>query len=455
MAYWYRRVFVLAIPLILSNLTQPLLSTVDTILSGHLPGPAALGGVAVAGVFFNSVFWTFGFLRMSTTGLVAQAHGARDHQELRLHFARAFLSAVAIGAVILAVQQPLISLSIRLLGAGPEVALNAAVYCHIRIWSAPAALANYVILGSLLGRQHARMALVIQAVINVVNVALALWLVLGLHWGVAGIATATMAADYAGLLLGLAITIQLKTLSAVHSSGQARDRIRLHELLHGESLHRLFALNRDLLLRTLSLVAAYAWFTRAGAREGDATLAANAVLLNLHMIASYALDGFANATEALVGAAIGAQRLADYRAVLRASTVAAAVVALLMSLTYLVFGAEFVRLFTNLEPVRQLAMRYLPWAIVMPSIAVWGFQLDGIFIGATRARDLRDSMLISFFGYLALAIALEHWIGNNGLWCALLCFMILRSATLGLRLPRVEKSFAAPVPVSLGPFLYP
>jgi MATE family multidrug resistance protein len=128
--------------------------------------------------------------------------------------------------------------------------------------------------------------------------------------------------------------------------------------------------------------------------------------------------------------------------------VAAAVVALLMSLTYLVFGAEFVRLFTNLEPVRQLAMRYLPWAIVMPSIAVWGFQLDGIFIGATRARDLRDSMLISFFGYLALAIALEHWIGNNGLWCALLCFMILRSATLGLRLPRVEKSFAAPVPVS-------
>jgi MATE family multidrug resistance protein len=448
MAYWYRRVFLLAIPLILSNLTQPLLSTVDTVLSGHLPGPAALGGVAVGGIFFNSVFWTFGFLRMSTTGLVAQAYGARDHQELRLHFVRALLSAIAIGAVILAVRGPLIALSIRLLGAGPEVAQNAAVYCHIRIWSAPAALANYVILGSLLGRQRARTALLIQAAINVVNVAIAIWLVLHLHWGVAGIATATMAADYAGLLIGLAITIQSMALSAVHSSGEARSRIRLHELMHGPSLRHLFALNRDLLLRTLSLVAAYAWFTRSGAREGDATLAANAVLLNLHMIASYALDGFANATEALVGAAIGARRVADYRAVLRASTVAAGVVAVLMSLTYLVFGADIVRLLTNLEPVKLLAMRYLPWAIAMPTIAVWGFQLDGIFIGATRARDLRDSMLISFFGYLALAIALEHWFGNNGLWCAFICFMVLRGTTLALRLPGIEKSFVVPVPVS-------
>ncbi|MGO9336475.1 MAG: MATE family efflux transporter [Terracidiphilus sp.] len=446
MAYWYRRVFLLAIPLILSNLTQPLLSTVDTVLSGHLPGAAALGGVAVGGIFFNSVFWTFGFLRMSTTGLVAQAYGARDHQELRLHFARALLSAVAIGAVLLAVKGPLISLSITLLGAGPEVARNAGVYCHIRIWSAPAALANYVILGSLLGRQRARTALAIQAAINAVNVAVALWLVLNLHWGVAGIATATMTADYAGLLLGLVITVQSKVLARGHASEGTGRQIRWPELVHGPSLRHLFALNRDLLLRTLSLVAAYAWFTRSGAREGDVMLAANAVLLNLHGIASYALDGFANATEALVGAAVGARRVADYKAVLRASTVAAGVVAGLMSLTYLLLGGELVRLFTNLEPVRVLAMRYLPWAIVMPSIAVWGFQLDGIFIGATRARDLRDSMLISFLGYLGLAIALERWFGNAGLWCAFVCFMVLRGTTLGLRLPGIEKSFAAGVP---------
>ena len=257
-----------------------------------------------------------------------------------------------------------------------------------------------------------------------------------------------MLADYAGLLLGLVITIQLKTLSAAHATGEARDRIQLHELLHAPSLRHLFALSRDLLIRTLSMVAAYAWFTRAGARQGDVILAANAVLLNLHMIASYALDGFANAAEALVGESLGARRLPDYRAVLRASTVAAAVVALLLSVTYLLTGPELVRLFTNQEPIRVVAMRYLPWAIAMPIVSVWAFQLDGIFIGATRGRDLRNSMLVAFLGYLALAVLLERAFGNHGLWCALALFMILRAVTLGLRLPGIEKKlFAAPASI--------
>jgi MATE family multidrug resistance protein len=443
MAHWYRRVFLLAIPLILSNLTQPLLSTVDTILSGHLPGPAALGGVAIGGIFFNAVFWTFGFLRMGTTGLVAQAHGAQNQHALRLHFFRALFSALAIGVVILALRLPLISVAIRLLGASPEVARNAAVYCGIRIWSAPAALANYAILGYLLGRQRARTALGVQAAINAVNMAVALWLVMGMHWGVAGIATATLTADWTGLLLGLAIT-----LSGLFSSSLAVSPIRWRELADGPSLRHLFALNRDILVRTVSLVAAFAWFTRAGARMGDATLAANAVLLNLQSIASYALDGFANATEALVGESVGARRRADYRAILRASTVSAFLVAALISLLYFLFGDGLIRIFTNQESVRLLAMRYLPWAVMLPLVSVAGFQLDGIFIGATRARDLRNSMLIASAVYLALAIVLEWLMGNNGLWCAFSCFMALRGVTLGWRLPRIEKGFSSASPVS-------
>jgi MATE family multidrug resistance protein len=439
MAYWYRRVFLLAIPLILSNLTQPLLSTVDTVLSGHLPGAAALGGVAVGGIFFNAIYWSFGFLRMGTTGLVAQAHGARDHDQLRLHFVRGLGSALVIGALILAVQGPVIAGTVRMLGASDAVAANAKLYCHIRIWSAPAALANYVILGYLLGRQRARTALVLQAAVNVVNVAVALWLVMRWHWGVAGIATATMMADWAGCALGL---------------GLARDAVRhpetpahvsWRELAHGPSLRHLFALNRDIFLRTLGLVAAYAWFTRAGAREGDATLAANAVLMNLHFIASYGLDGFANATEALVGESVGARKLKNYRAVLRASTVCAFVVAAAASLVYLLAGSRIVGLFTNQEAVRTLAVHYLPWAMGLPVISVWGFQLDGIFIGATRARELRDSMLISFAVFLVLAIGLEYVWGNNGLWAAFCCFMMLRGLTLGLRLPRIERVFQEPV----------
>lgn len=434
MANWYRRVFLLAIPLILSNLTQPLLSTVDTVLSGHLPGAAALGGVAMGGIFFNAVFWTFGFLRMGTTGLVAQAHGASDQDALRLHFLRGLASALLIGGLLVALRGPLIALAITLLGASPDVRQNAVLYCHVRMWSAPAALANYVILGFLLGRQHARTALGLQAAVNVVNVAVALWLVVRLRRGVAGIATATMLADYAGFVVGLAL-IWWAWPRPVERP------VHWQELLDGPSLRRLFALNRDLLLRTLSLVAAYGWFTRAGARAGDATLAANAVLLNLHWIATYALDGFANATEALVGEAVGAGRMEDYRAVLRASTVSAGAVAAILSLIFVVTGAPLVGVFTNQAPVRLLALRFLPWAMVLPLVSVWGYQMDGVFIGATRARELRDSMLLAFVGFLALAIGLERAMGNHGLWCAFCGFMILRGLLLGWRLPRIEQAF--------------
>jgi MATE family multidrug resistance protein len=439
MGYWYRRVFVLAIPLILSNLTQPLLSTVDTVLSGHLPGAAALGGVAVAGIFFNGVFWTFAFLRMGTTGLVAQAYGARDTHGLRLHLLRAMLTAMAIGAVVLALQGPLIAGAIRLLGASAAVRENALLYCHIRIWAAPAALANYVILGDLLGRQRARTALALQATINVVNVVVALLLVVRLHWGVAGIATGTLTADWAGLALGLWLARE-----------HARDPIpmRWRELADGASLRHLFALNRDILLRTAGLVAAYAWFTRTGARAGDAVLAANAVLMNLHFIASYGLDGFANATEALVGEAIGARRREDFRAVLRASSTAALVVAGLVSAAYFGFGRQLVGLFTNQEAVRALAVRYLPWVVALPVLSVAGFQLDGVFIGATRARDLRDSMLVSVGAFLLMAVGLERWMGNDGLWCAFCLFNVLRGLTLGMRLPRIERVFAETAAVS-------
>ena len=434
MPYWYRRVFLLAIPLILSNLTQPLLSMVDTILSGHLPSPAALGGVAVGGIFFNSIYWTFGFLRMATTGLVAQSHGAGDQDQLMHHFGRALLTAGLIGVLLLAVQRPLISAALALLGASSEVHRNALLYCSIRIWSAPAALANYTILGYLLGRQRARTALLLQAAINVVNIAVALALVLWRHWGVAGIATATMTAEWTGCILGLAIML---------ATGARASHLRWTELVDGASLRRLFALNRDILLRTLSLVAAYMWFTRTGARSGNAILAANAVLINFLWIAGYGLDGFANATEALVGEAIGAGRVADFRAVLKASSVSAFTVSTGLSLLYLLFGRNLIAVFTNQEAVRSLAVQYLPWLIVLPLVAVWSFLLDGVYIGATRAQELRDSMLISLVGYLGLAIVLTARFGNHGLWCAMLAFMALRAITLALRLPAVERnSFA-------------
>jgi MATE family multidrug resistance protein len=295
-------------------------------------------------------------------------------------------------------------------------------------------LANYTILGYLLGRQHARTALLVQAAISVVNLILALALVLWWHWGVAGIATATMTAEWTGCILGLALMLAM---------GARPIHIRYSELVDGGSLRRLFALNRDIFLRTLSLVAAYAWFTRTGARSGNAILAANAVLINFLWIAAYGLDGFANATEALVGEAIGARRVADFRAVLKASSVSAFAVAAATSFLYLLFGRNIIAAFTNQETTRALAAQFLPWLVVLPLVAVWSFLLDGVFIGATRAQELRDSMLISLAGFLGLAVVLTARFGNHGLWCAMLAFMALRATTLALRLPGIErKSFA-------------
>ena len=431
MSYWYKRVLLLAIPLILSNLTQPLLSTVDTVLSGHLQGPAALGGVALGGIFFNAIFWTFGFLRMATTGLVAQSYGANDHEELLRHLGRAMLLAFAIGGLILLMQAPLISLAMTALGASPEVRQNAAIYCGIRIWSAPASLANYVILGYLLGRQRARAALLLQVAVNLVNVVVALYLVLMLHWGIAGIATATLSAEWSGCALGLVV---------LAAAGVRPSQLRWAEVMHVPSLRKLFALNRDILLRTVSLVAAYAWFTRTGARAGDATLAANAVLMNFHWIASYGLDGFANATEALVGQAIGANRITDYRAILKASFTAAFLVAAFISLVYLLLGRAIIAVFTSQDSVRQLAAHFLPWIVLLPVASVWSFELDGIFIGATRAHELRNSMLISFAGFFVLALVLGDRFGNQGLWAAMLAFMLLRGLTLAFGLPRIAKT---------------
>ena len=432
MSPFSRRIWALAIPLILSNLTQPLLSTVDTVLSGHLPGAAALGGVAMGGIFFNAVFWSFAFLRMGTTGLVAQAHGARDAHQLRLHFARALLMALAIGAVILLAQRPLVAVAMQLLGGSAEVQSNARIYCLIRIWSAPAALSGYAILGYLLGRQQARMALLLQAAINLINVSLALWMVIGLHRGVAGIATATMLSDWAGFLLGL--------LLIWHSWPQAgTGRAPWAGLLDGRSLRHLIALNRDILLRTASLVFVFAWFTRTGARLGDATLAANAVLINLHLLASYARAGFANATEALTGEAVGAHRRQDYQSVLRASTSIAFAVAALIALFYALAGTHLLALYSSNPAVLQAARNFLPWAVALPLLSVLGYQLDGVFIGATRARELRDSMMLAVASFLLLELVLGDLWGNQGLWAAFALFQLLRGLLLALRLPRVEK----------------
>ncbi|WP_429363809.1 MATE family efflux transporter [Paraburkholderia sp. MM5496-R1] len=432
---WHRRVLALALPIVLANLTQPILGAVDTAVAGHLDSASYLGGVALGGLFFNFVFWGFGFLRMGTTGLVAQAHGAGRSDELRNTVVRALLMAAAIGALVLLVQQPLIDYALRAIGGSDAVQRHAQVYCHARIWAAPLALGNYVILGWLLGTQQVRLALLSQVFINSVNIAAVLLYVYAFHWGVAGIGAATATADALGFVLGLALLW--------HGRPRGLPALNRAALFDAAALKRLVVLNRDIFVRTLCLLSSFGWFAHLGARQGDATLAANALLLNFQTFMAYGLDGFAHAAEALVGAAIGARDRHAFAQAVKVTALWSALGAIGFSCVYWGAGAWIIERLTDQAAVRAAAETYLPWAALSPVISVWGFLLDGVFIGATRTRELMMSMAVSLAVFVAASSALLAWHGNHGLWIALLIFMATRGATLARYLPGVSHGIAA------------
>ncbi|RDK01295.1 MATE family efflux transporter [Paraburkholderia lacunae] len=429
---WHRRVLALAFPIVLANLTQPILGAVDTAVAGHLNGASYLGGVALGGLFFNFVFWGFGFLRMGTTGLVAQAHGADDQTGLRNNIVRALLLAAAIGAMVLLLQAPLIGYALRVLGGSDAVQRHAQIYCHARIWAAPLALANYVVLGWLLGTQQVRLALLSQVFINSVNIAAVLLYVYVFDWGVAGIGAATATADALGFVLGAALLW--------HGRPRGLPALNRAALFDAAALKRLVALNRDIFVRTLCLLASFGWFAHLGAQQGDATLAANALLLNFQTFMAYGLDGFAHAAEALVGAAIGARDRHAFRQAVKVTALWSALGAVGFSLVYWGAGTWIVECLTDQATVRATAETYLPWAALSPVISVWGFLLDGVFIGATRTRELMVSMVLSFAMFAAASWALMTLYGNHGLWAALLIFMAARGATLARFLPGVARA---------------
>lgn len=424
---WNRRVVTLALPIILANLAQPVLSLVDTMVAGHLPGPWFLGGVALAGVLFNFLFWSFSFLRMATTGLVAQAWGAKDSALAYEHLLRALIIAMVGGGLIVLLQKPIIETGLGLLGGSDAVYESAAAYAFARIWSSPASLGNFVILGFLLGRQRVMVSLALQVALNVINLVATLTLVLVFDWGVAGIGAGTAFAEWAAFIAGLIIVRPFR----------AGSGMRWRHLLDGAAFRRLVAVNRDIFLRSLLLLVCFGWFARSGAKEGDAVLAANAVLLNLHGITSYGLDGFAHATETLVGSVIGARERDALRKVIRAAFLWSGIVALLFSLCYALAGTQIIALLTDQAEVREAAVRFLPYVVALPVISVFGYMLDGVFIGAIRTRELRNSMFISTAIFLVTAYSLQQIWGNHGLWIAMIVLMVARSVTLGRNLKHI------------------
>jgi MATE family multidrug resistance protein len=433
-AITHRSILAIAVPIMISNLSTPLLGVVDTGVIGQIPDASLIGAVALGALIFNFVFWAFGFLRMGTTGLTAQAFGADNAHEIRASIGRALLIAAVVGVCLILLQWPIRQLAFWLLEASERVEQLAQSYFDIRIWAAPATLANYALLGWFIGLGKARTALLLQLVLNVSNMLLDAWFVLGLDMGVRGVATGTVIAEYLAAAVGLLVAAQ-----HLHVIGGKWEAARLFEPAR---IARTIAVNRDIMIRSLSLIFVFSWFIAQGAKFGETVLAANAVLMHFVAVSAYFLDGFAFAAEALVGKAVGAAHRAGLTQASRMTTWWAGGVALFATLILVLFGSTFIDILTVEPGVRSIARQFLPWAAMAPLVGVWAFQLDGIFIGATRSADMRNAMLMSAGIYL-VAWYLLRPLANQGLWAALYVHYAARTFTLLYYFPGLRRSVPA------------
>ena len=429
----HRRVLNIAIPIVVSNATVPILGAVDTGVVGQLGLAAPIGAVGIGAIILSALYWVFGFLRMGTVGLTAQAAGNQDDAEVAALLTRGLLIGSLAGMTLILLQLPLFWASFQVSPASSDVEGLARAYMRIRIWSAPAAISIYAITGWLIAQERTRAVLVIQLWMNGMNILLDLWFVLGLDWGVEGVAFATFLAEWTGAALGLWLC------RAAFAGPAWRDWVQVFD---GPRWINMARVNSDILIRSLLLQAIFVSFLFLGSGLGDVTLAANQVLLQFLMITAFALDGFAFAAEALVGRAMGARQ----RDIVRRSAVLTSgwgfVICVLMAVVFAWGGGAIIDLMTTAVSVRAEARVFLPYMTAAPLLGCASWMLDGVFIGATRSRDMRNMMAVSFAIYAASVIILLPWLGNHGLWISLLISFVARGVSLGLRYPALERSVA-------------
>lgn len=416
-----QRVWRLAAPMMLCNLSVPLVTLVDSAVVGHLPHAEQLAAVAIGGSLYGLLVGLMGFLRMGTSGFSAQACGRGDGALLRQTLLQGLLLALGWAILIGLLSLPFSDLALSWMQPSAQLNELTRSYFHIRLLGLPAALANYALIGWLLGSQNARAPMAIMLATNLLNAVLAIVFVLGLDWGISGAAQASVVAEYSGMLLGLWLTRR----ALLRFPG----RINWFALRHWLNWRPLLALNRDILIRTLALHLVFFLVTLQGTRLGDSTVAANALLINGLMLSAFALDGLANAVEALCGHAIGARDGVALRRTLVVAGGWSLLLSGLFAMLLLLAGQQFINLQSDIASVRAVAYSYLPYLAALPLLSVSSYLLDGLFIGATRAREMRDAMLLAVGLSLPLAWLLKD-LGNHGLWLALLAFMLLRSLTL-------------------------
>ena len=427
----HRSVLTIAVPIMLSNVTEPLIGVVNTAIIGQLPEAYYIGAITIGSLIFSFLFWGFGFLRLSTGGLSAQAVGAGDSAEVTAVLWRALAIAVTVGLCLILASPLIEKVSFDLMGGSPEMRAQGEIYFRYRILSAPFALTNFCILGWFIGQGRATVAFIVQIFLNLINMGLGALFVLSLGMTADGVGLSALIAEFSAALLGgLLVWQSLRKLKARATWAQIWDR---------EKILRTLSANGDIMIRTLCLVFAFAWFAARGARASDVVIAANSVLLLFFDVAAFLIDGFAYASEALVGQSAGAKNRARFNRAVRLTTLWALVVGAICSAIIWFAGPWFIDLMTVNAEVRESARHYLFWAALTPLLGTICFQFDGIFTGAMATREMRNMMVLSLMIYLASWWILERNFGNHGLWAALSVFFIARGVTYAMRMPALAR----------------
>ncbi len=429
----YRRIWDLSWPTILANVCVPLIGATNIAVMGRMSDPKYIGGVALGVVVLQCIYWSFSFLRKGTTGITSQAFGRGDKEGVFAALVRSLLIAFILSVIVIALQQLISWFAFGILNGSEEVESLAKEYFNIRIWGSFATTGNYVMLGWLYGIQRPKLALILRVLMNIINIPLAIYLALTLDWRVAGAAYSALISNYLIFALSLILVIPiLKEYFADTNNQNKIDFSFLKSVIHKSHLQQVFRINGDIFVRTVLVFSAFSWFTSAGASQGDLVLAANTILINLFWFISYALDGFANAAETLVGQAVGAKDLSMFDLTIRRSSFMALMFALIFALVYFLWGDCLLGFLTNIETVKCEAMIYMPWLVLMPLTGIACFQLDGIYTGTTSTGDMRNMMILSFMIYALAIIFLPKFLANHGLWLALHIFLIVRGISLAI-----------------------
>ncbi|WP_342489620.1 MATE family efflux transporter [Bacillus sp. FSL M8-0049] len=431
----HRAYLALAIPLTISTMTTPLLGAVDTAVVGQLANPAYIGGVAVGSLIFSTLYWLFGFLRVSTSAFAAQANGAQNEELGVLAFLRPFFVAVIVGLCFIALQWPIIQSAFLVISPDADVRQFAADYFHIRIWGAPFTLMNYVILGWLMGMAKMKEALSLQILINVMNMALAFLLVHVFSFAVKGVAAATLISELTAFVLGAWIIMKQS------SNGFQMPSIK--KIMDTQAVQKMFHVNKDLFIRTICLLVVINMFTAKGASFGTELLAANAILFQIHYIMAYLFDGFANASSILVGRSVGANDRTLYERTLTLSRQWALVMACVIAAVYFLLKEPILSLFTNLPHLLDVTLRYADWLVLYPFAACFGLVIYGVFTGATEIAPVRNSMLFAMILFIVVQTAVTPLWHNHGLWFAFIIYTVGRSGFLMMYKSRLDQKLFA------------